>query len=385
MLEEESMDVQPPSIPKDVVLQGTITEFLNKYYPGATTDNWESWEWQLSNSIVNKAQLERFIDLTDLEKEYFEKSNSKKFRVTPFIMKLIVDKPIEYPLRKMFIPSSLSLLVSEDEQIDSLEEDKHNPTKHIVHKYPDRLLFLVTNFCAVGCQFCTRSRKLYTEENTNYELDYQYIRDHKEIRDVIISGGDPLTLNLDVLEGILKELYKISHIEIIRIGTKVPIVLPQRILEDTTMNYLLHKYSDKLWININICHPDELTPEAIQACKEIAKLSIPLGSQTVLLKDINDSTEVMTALMHKILTAKVRPLYLYACDKTVGSEYMRTSVEKGIEISLGLQGHTSSLAIPRYVIDTSLGKIPVDLGRAKLCQDGAYFLENYSGEKLKYK
>ncbi|HOF13075.1 MAG TPA: KamA family radical SAM protein, partial [Spirochaetota bacterium] len=251
---------------------------------------------------------------------------------------------------------------STGESEDPLAEDNDTPVQGLVHRYPDRVLFLATDFCSTYCRYCTRSR-IVGRSNCNLSTSHwegaiRYIAQHSEVRDVLISGGDPLTMNDSMIEYLLSRLKAIPHVEIIRIGTKVPAVLPQRITH--TLVSMLRKYHP-LWINIHFTHPDELTPETMKACNRLANAGIPLGSQTVLLKGINDTVETLKKLYHLLLQCRVRPYYLYQCDPIVGSAHFRTSVETGIAMIQGLRGHTTGLAIPHYVIDApgGGGKIPL--------------------------
>jgi lysine 2,3-aminomutase len=351
--------------------------------PGCKFDD---WTWQLKNSITTREDLEKHIELTEDERKYFDlKGDRTKFRITPYYFDLVKKNLI---LRKCVIPQIYEEVYSNFESEDPLCEEKVNPVKCIVHKYPDRCLFLVTDFCSTKCRYCTRSRIIENDfsfsDKENWDEAIEYIKNHNEIRDVIISGGDPLTLNEYMIDYLLRALSKIEHVKIIRIGTKVPVVLPQRINED--LLEMLEPYWEKLFINIHFSHPSELTVETKNACLKLAKLGILLGSQTVLLKGINDDIDIMKSLMQGLLECKVIPRYLYQMDKIKGGSHFSVLLEKGKEIIRGIQGFTSGMACPKYVVDSEYGKIPVDIGYkigSKL--DGSCTIfKNYKGEHYKY-
>ena len=269
---------------------------------------------------------------------------------------------------------------------DPLGEDKDSPVKSIVHRYPDRCLFLVSPFCASYCRFCTRSRKVGDPDKINLSfLDdgFNYIREHKEIRDVIISGGDPLMLDDSIIDKILGTLRSIEHIQIIRIGSRMPCFLPHRITNKLVK--ILRKYHP-LYINVHFNHPDELTENAVKALAKLANAGIPLGNQTVLLKGVNDDPVVMKQLLHKLLMARVRPYYIYQADMVEGTEHLRTTVQKGIEIIKSLRGWTSGIAIPHFVIDAPNGggKIPILPKYMLQLNENETILQNYEGKKFRY-
>ena len=309
------------------------------------------------------------------------------FSVTPYYMSLVAADNSDSSLRKTVIPRIDERRISEGEEIDPLSEESDSPLPGIIHRYPDRVLFLVTEFCSVFCRYCTRSR-MVTEKKTiskrQWENGIEYIRNHPEIRDVLISGGDPLTLPTEKLDWLLGKLREIKHVEIIRIGTKVPAVLPQRITNGLVAKLKKHH---PLWISVHFTHPDEFTEEAAEACRRLANAGIPLGSQTVLLKEVNDSVDVMKPLVHSLLKNRVKPYYLYQCDPIVGSSHFRTKVSKGIEIIESLRGHTSGYAVFNYVIDApgGGGKIPLlpeyFKGRD---EKGNIILRNYEGNIFSY-
>jgi lysine 2,3-aminomutase len=291
-----------------------------------------------------------------------------------------------HPIRKMMVPDMAELEVFPGQKSDSLDEHGSSPVPGIVHRYPDRALFLVTQFCSAYCRYCTRSHsvgKLSHTSRFQWENALQYIASHPEIRDVVVSGGDPLTLSDQKLDFLLSELRKIEHVEIIRIGTKVPVVLPQRITPSLVS--ILRKYHP-LWMSIHFSHPDELTPETAEACTMLADAGIPLGSQTVLLQGINDDPLVMRTLMQQLMKIRVRPYYLYQCDLVPGSGHFRTPVSKGIDIIKSLRGFTSGYAIPHFVIDApgGGGKIPLIPEYVKEITEEGIVMNNYLGETYFY-
>ena len=308
--------------------------------------------------------------------------------ITPYYASLLATDDPMHPLRRTVVPTMGEFNFTPEESIDPLGEDHHSPVPGLVHRYPDRVLFLVTGFCAAFCRYCTRSRVLgntedYRFDTTQWEHALRYIESNSEIRDVLLSGGDPLILSDDKLEWILSRLQQIPHVEFIRIGTKVPVVLPQRITPNLTR--MLKKYHP-LFISIHFTHPDELTPEVKQACARLADAGIPLGSQTVLLAGVNDDVETMKKLYHGLLKFRVRPYYLYQCDPIKGSKHFRTPVSKGLEIIKGLRGHTSGYAVPTFVIDTPNGggKVPLLAGLCRMPEGDNLLLRNYEDKIFAY-
>lgn len=364
-------------------------EFKRKFFPGVTRFEWNDWHWQLKNRITDALGLSKIMTLWDDEIEALtEGGQPLPLSITPYYASLITGSMPDYPLRMSVVPRSAEWLVSPMDRIDPLEEHHDSPCEGLVHRYPDRVLFLVTDFCSTYCRYCTRSRIVGRDDHRVSTLDrwekaIAYIREHREVRDVLISGGDPLTMSTERLEWLLSHLRMIEHVEIIRIGTKAPVVLPQRITKELCA--MLKKYHPLL-MSIHFTHPDELTPETTEACGRLADAGIPLGSQTVLLKGINDSVDVMKKLMHGLLKARVKPYYLYQCDPVVGTSHLRTTVEKGIEIISGLQGFTTGYAIPTFVIDApgGGGKIPVYANRVAGRQGTDLLLTNYEGKVYSY-
>ncbi len=342
----------------------------------------EKWRKLIQKSLTSVDQLAAALGIPREELEGLDKVF--KIKINPYYLSLIKHKGD--PIYKQVVPDKAEL-VDSDLEDDPLSEDDDSPVPSIVHRYPDRCLFLVSHDCASYCRFCTRKRKV--GDPTKISLRYfdagiKYIAEHPEIRDVIISGGDPLMLSDKKIEYILSNLRKIPHIEILRIGTRMPCFLPQRITPRLVR--ILKKYHP-LYINVHFNHPDELTPEAVQALGRLADAGIPLGNQTVLLKGVNDDPAVMKKLMQKLLAARVRPYYIYQADLVFGTEHFRTRVEKGLEIIKALRGFTSGLAVPHYVIDApgGGGKIPLLPEYVKKISDDEIVMQNYAGKIYRYK
>ncbi|MFZ5940542.1 MAG: KamA family radical SAM protein [Bacteroidota bacterium] len=363
-------------------------EFYKRHFPGTSFDNWTDWRWQVRNSFTSYEQLAKFLQLTEQENAPVTNGYNLPIRITPYYASLIDTANPEQSLRKTMVPVFDELLLSPDEKPDPLAEESSSPVEHIVHRYPDRVLFLATGFCSAYCRYCTRSHmvskadKVHSSKN-EWDRAIEYIRSHSEIRDVLISGGDPLTLSDSRLEYLLSNLRAIPHVEIIRIGTKVPVVLPQRITP--ALVNMLKKYHP-LFISIHFTHPDELTPETRYACNMLADAGIPLGSQTVLLKGVNDDVLVFRKLMQQLLTVRVRPYYLYQCDPIPGSKHFRTPVSKGLEIIRGLRGFTTGYAVPQFVIDApgGGGKIPLLPDYFQGHTEDEVVLKNYEGKLYRY-
>lgn len=363
-------------------------EFRERHFPQTNDREWNSWHWQLKNSATCHSQLERFLKLS--EEELFGRSRpeSLPIRVTPYYLSLMNPDDPSDPLRRSMIPVANELFVSDYETDDPLGEKNQSPLPNLVHRYPDRALFLVTGFCASYCRYCTRTHMVAGKSKSPASLfqwrqAIDYISSKKEIRDVIISGGDPLSLPDSAIDFLLNSLFTIPHIEMVRIGTKMPVVLPQRVTP--ALVRILKKYQP-LYMNIHFTHPAEMTIETKMACSRLANAGIPLGSQTVLLKGINDSVETMKALMHELLKSRVRPYYIYQCDPIPGSSHFRTPVKKGLDIIRGLRGFTSGLAVPHYVIDSpgGGGKIPLLPDYCQGNENGNVRLRNFEGKTFYY-
>ena len=343
---------------------------------------WADWRWQLAHRLNTVQELSQVIHLTDEELQGLNAENKFRVDVTPYFASLIDPDDPRCPVRRQVIPLGRELEAFEGMMEDSLAEDAHSPVPGLVHRYPDRVLMLITTQCASYCRYCTRSRIVGSpHENfskTDFEAQLDYLRRTPQVRDVLISGGDPLILAPKTLDTILSGLRAIEHIEIIRIGSRVPVFLPQRITDEFCA--MLRQYHP-LWMNIHINHPKEITPELSIALAKLADAGIPLGNQSVLLAGINDSVNIQRELLHKLVRNRVRPYYLYQCDLVKGAGHFRTTVAKGIEIMEGLRGHTSGYAVPTYVVDApgGGGKIPVMPQYLISQAPGRVVLRNYEG------
>ena len=382
---------EPPDGPNISAFHSTqrheICSFRKRWFPRATELNWQDWRWQLRNRITTLKQLKTMLQLTENERKGMEsRAAILPLAITPYYASLIDIHNPEQAIRRAMVPVASELLASSGETRDPLGEDCHSPVKGIVHRYPDRVLFLVTDYCSSYCRYCTRSRMVGKRNKggiKQWQTAIKYIARHPEIRDVLISGGDPLTLADEQLDWILGKLREIDHVEVIRIGTKAPMVLPQRITPELVD--MLKKHHP-LWMSIHCMHPDELTTESRRACTMLADAGIPLGSQTVLLAGINDSVTTVRQLMHGLMKIRVKPYYLYQCDPIMGSSHFRTPVSKGLEIYQGLRGHTTGYAVPTYVIDApgGGGKIPL-IPETVVARDGNdLLLRNYEGDVYRY-
>jgi lysine 2,3-aminomutase len=371
----EEFDAGEPPLPTSEQTQ----RFKQTHYPSITTSDWNDWKWQIKNSITTMDELKKKFGLLD-NGVVLEEINLP-IRITPYYASLITD--LDKGIGKCVIPNSKELTVAECEENDYLHEERQSPVECIVHRYPDRVLFLTTDFCSSNCRYCTRSRLINHETISRFKWDkgIKYIKDHPEIRDVLLSGGDPLTMSTGNIEYLLEKIRAIEHVEFVRIGTKVPVVLPQRITPELVN--MLKKYHP-LFMSIHFSHPDELTPEVKRACEMLADAGIPLGSQTVLLKDINDNVETMKKLMHGLLKIRVRPYYIYQCDRVVGTSHFRTPISKGLEIIQGLRGWTTGYAVPQFIVDTPGGKIPLLPEYYLGTVNGKTKLRNYEGETFEY-
>lgn len=364
-------------------------QFLRDFYPGATEVEWASWNWQIRNSICSLDQIQRIIRLTPDEYDaILRRTSGLPFRITPYYASLMSSGDPTQAIRRSVIPVTDEYTRCPGEEQDPLSEEHMSPVPGIVHRYPDRVLFLTTGFCSTYCRYCTRSRMVgnngkFKGSITQWQQAIAYIERTPQVRDVLLSGGDPLTLPDSHLDYLLSSISRIPHVEIVRIGTKVPVVLPQRITPKLLR--ILKKYQP-LWMSIHFTHPDELTPETQAACNQLADSGIPLGSQTVLLKGINDTVDILKDLFHGLLKIRVRPYYLYQCDPILGSAHFRTTIEKGIEMIEGLRGHTSGYAVPHYVVDApgGGGKIPLLPDYFQGRANGQVILRNYERKSFAY-
>jgi lysine 2,3-aminomutase len=365
-------------------------EFYKKNFPGTTPDDWNDWRWQARSRIRTLEQLERMFDLSKDERSAaLRHKGSLPVGITPYYASLMAHADASEPLRRTHIMVNDEYVRLPGEEDDPLGEDHDTVAPGLVHRYPDRVLFLTTGFCSTYCRYCTRSRMVgnpggeYNFSTSQWEKALQYLEAHTEVRDVLLSGGDPLSIGDDKLDWLLTRLRKIKHIEFIRIGTKIPAVLPMRITRDLVK--MLKKHHP-LWMSVHYTHPTEITPETREAAARLADAGIPLGSQTVLLKDINDDAMVMRELMHGLLTMRIKPYYLYQCDPIKGSGHFRTPVHKGLEIIQSLRGHTTGYACPMFVVDAPGGG-----GKILLAPDAVagrngddLLLRNFEGKIFRY-
>lgn len=350
------------------------------------SSKWNDWHWQVSHSITDITALELILDITlsKQEREEIQKTiDIFPMSITPYYLSLIDNAdPLHDPIFKQAIPSAGELIIENYDLHDPLGEDTDSPCSLITHRYPDRILFLISNTCAMYCRHCTRKRKVgqISSMPTNEDLDtaFEYIEGHPEIRDVLLSGGDPLMLSDTQLDSILSRLRNIPHVEIIRIGSRVPVVLPFRITDNLVK--ILKQYHP-LWLNTHFNHPHEFTDASRKALSKLADAGIPLGNQSVLLARVNDCPNIMRKLVHELVKNRVRPYYLFQCDLSEGIAHFRTPIGKGIEIIESLIGHTSGLAVPTYVIDApgGGGKIPVMPHYLVSWSSNKVVLRNYEG------
>ncbi|MCK9588021.1 MAG: KamA family radical SAM protein [Terrimicrobiaceae bacterium] len=358
------------------------------YWRNDATEHWQDWKWQLKNRVTTLAALEKHLNLTSGERAGVLLAGTKlALAVTPHYFNLIDRDNPACPIRRQVIPGIEEGYDSPYDMSDPCGEDAAMPVPGLVHRYPDRVLFLVTDRCASYCRYCTRSRVVSgvgeQELHLDFEQAFAYLEKHREVRDVLLSGGDALLLSDDKLEGLLSRLRAIRHIEFLRIGTRVPIFLPQRITPK--LCEMLKKYHP-LWMSVHVNHPKELTIEVRDALGRLADAGIPLGNQSVLLAGVNDNVGTMRELVHKLLLCRVRPYYLYQCDLIRGSSHLRTSVAKGVEIIEGLRGFTTGYAIPQFVIDApgGGGKVPVNPGYVLYHDKEKVVIRNFEGRIFEY-
>jgi lysine 2,3-aminomutase len=358
-------------------------------FPDATDAQWNDWRWQLRNRIRDLKGLARILPPTPDEEQAAAVAGGRlPLGITPYYATLIDPNDPNDPVRRTAVPLSGELEVGPGEVIDPLNEDGDSVVPGLVHRYPDRVLFLVTNFCAVYCRYCTRARLVGHTGEFHFDLAQHqraidYIAANPQVRDVLISGGDPLTMADDKLEGLLAALRAIPHVEFLRIGTKVPAVLPQRITP--AFVEMLKRYHP-LFMSIHFMHPAELTPEVQEATARLADAGVPMGSQTVLTRGVNDDPWVMKKLMQGLLRFRVKPYYLYQCDPIVGSSHLRTTVQEGLDIIAQLRGHTTGYAVPAFVVDAPGGGGKIQLLPESVVgrEPGALLLRNFEGQVFRY-
>jgi lysine 2,3-aminomutase len=361
------------------------TPFLSKrapIYKDVPDEKWCDWRWQLSNRLNTVDEIARVLKLTDSERKALSAPNLFRVDITPYFISLIDPDDPDDPVRRQIIPTAAEMVPFTSMMEDSLAEDRHSPVPGLVHRYPDRVLMLVTTQCASYCRYCTRSRIVgdpsATFSRTEFDLQIEYLKRTPQVRDVLLSGGDPLVLAPKILEEILSRLREIPHIEVLRIGSRVPVFMPMRITEELTQ--MLQKYHP-LWLNIHVNHSNEITLDLAEACDRLTRAGIPLGNQSVLLAGVNDNVHVQRELVQNLVRIRVRPYYLYQCDLVEGAGHFRTPVAKGIEIMEGLRGHTSGFAVPSYIVDApgGGGKIPVLPNYLLSMSDHKIVLRNFEG------
>ncbi len=359
-----------------------------QYFPEATAEEWSQTKWQLKNRVQTLEQIEKHLILADEERAGILLTGTKlATAINPHYFNLIEADNPGCPLRRQVIPRIEETLEDPLEMADPCGEDSHMPVPGLVHRYPDRVLFLVTDRCASYCRYCTRSRVVSGVSEQKLEMQwekaFEYLENTPQVRDVLLSGGDPLLLSDSRLEKLLTRLSSIPHIQFLRIGSRIPNFLPQRITPELCQ--MLSKFHP-LYLSVHFNHPRELTLENKEALERLANHGIPMGNQSVLLKGVNDSIEIQRALLHKLLMCRVRPYYLYQCDLIQGSSHLRTSIAEGLEIMEGLRGHTTGYAIPQYVIDApgGGGKVPINPDYIVERTSEKVTIRNYEGKIFTY-
>ena len=363
-------------------------------YKEIPAEQWNDWRWQMKNRLNSLDEFERVLKLTDSERQALSSPGLFRVDVTPYYVSLIDPEDPNDPVRRQIIPTAAELSAFTGQMEDSLSEDRHSPVPGLVHRYPDRVLMLVTTQCASYCRYCTRARIVgdpsQTFKRDEFEAQIEYIKNTPQIRDVLLSGGDPLAIAPNILEELLGRLREIEHVEIIRIGSRIPVFMPMRVT--TELTDMLQKFHP-LWLNIHVNHPNEITAELAEATDKLSRAGIPLGNQSVLLAGINDCTHIQRNLVQSLIRIRVRPYYLYQCDLVEGAGHFRTPVAKGIEIIEGLRGHTSGFAVPTFCVDApgGGGKIPIMPNYLISSSDHKIILRNFEGfittyeEPLDYK
>ena len=352
-------------------------------FKDVTDEQWNDWKWQMRNAVRDIKTLEKVVPLSDEKRDDLKKCLNKfRMAITPYYAALMDKEDQNCPVRMQAVPAIAELFDGPGDLDDPLHEDVDSPVPGLTHRYPDRVLFLISNVCSMYCRHCTRRRVVGFEDSdfskANVDEAIEYIRNTPEVRDIVVSGGDPLVLSDDKLEYVLKKLREIDHVEIIRIGSRMPVVLPQRITDDLVT--MLKKYHP-IYVNTHFNHAKEITAESKAACEKLANNGIPVGNQSVLLKGLNDNPQTMKELVQKLLMIRVKPYYIYQCDLSKGISHFRTPVSRGIEIIENLRGHTSGLAVPTFVVDApgGGGKIPV-MPNYLISQSHKYsILRNYEG------
>ena len=375
-----------------MIFNDSQQKIANKINTETTASNWKDWKWQLKHSITDLKQFQHLLGISfpkNLELSLQKTIDIFPLSITPYYLSLIDQNDFENdPVFKQSFPSTAELDVLKTEMNDPLHEDKDSPVPGVTHRYPDRVLFLVSNKCAMYCRHCTRKRQVGDLDNIpskkEISLGLKYIKENPQIRDVLLSGGDPFMLSDDYLDWILTKLRKIKHVEVVRIGTRTPVVLPYRIKDDLVKVLKKHQ---PLWLNTHFNHPREITASSKKSLEKLAEAGIPLGNQSVLLAGINDCPRIIKVLVHKLVANRVRPYYLYQCDLSKGLDHFRTPIGKGIEIMESLIGHTSGFCVPTYVIDApgGGGKISVMPNYLISWSTNKVILRNYEGVITSYK
>jgi lysine 2,3-aminomutase len=376
---------EPPSSPSATNIESIKTRFFGQ----VPEESWNDWRWHFRNRIISVDELVKYLPVSPSQQSRLKLvTNKYPLAITPYYLSLINPDNPDDPVRKQAVPAFEEVALAGMGCEDPLEEKKHSVVPGLVHRYPDRVLMVLTDVCPMLCRHCTRKREwgggFWVRTQAEIEKMLDYIRNHTEVRDVIISGGDPLTLSTSNLEDVLAALRRIEHVEIIRIGTRCPVVLPQRI--DDELCAMLSKYGP-IWLNTHFNHPNEITSESARACDKLVRAGVVVNNQSVLLRGINDTVETQLKLCRGLLKIKARPYYLFQCDEVQGTEHLRTSVETGIKIMDGMRGHTSGLAIPSYVIDLPHGggKVPIQPNYV-LAQTGTeLIIRNYQGHVFYYR
>lgn len=348
-----------------------------------TDAQWNDWRWQWTHRIESAEALSQVIPLSEEAATGIEKALTRvRMAITPYYASLIDPNDVNCPVRLQAVPRGFEAEVKPWESVDPLDEEADSPVEGVVHRYPDRVLFLVTELCSMYCRHCTRRRVVGVTDavasDERLEQGFEYIRAHKEVRDVLISGGDPLTLTDDQLERIVRKVREIPHVEIIRIGSRIPVVMPQRVTNELAA--MLAKYHP-IYLNTHFNHPKEVTPESTAACAILADHGIPLGNQSVLLRGVNNCPVVMKDLVRALTRIRVKPYYIYQCDLTWGLDHFRTTVSEGLEIMESLRGHTTGFSVPTYVVDApgGGGKIPLNPSYILTMGEGTVVVRNYEG------
>jgi lysine 2,3-aminomutase len=363
----------------------TSTPFTSRRAPAymdIPAEQWNNWHWQLSNRLNKASDFEPVLKLTEAERKALDARDLFRVDVTPYFVSLINPDDPNDPIRRQVIPTAGEMADFTGMMEDSLAEDQHSPVPGLVHRYPDRVLMLVTTQCASYCRYCTRARIVGDPASTftkaEFEQQLDYLRQTPQVRDVLLSGGDPLTLAPKVLEDLLIRLREIPHIEVLRIGSRVPVFMPMRITDE--LCEMLQQFHP-LYLNIHVNHPNEISAELAEACDRLSRAGIPLGNQSVLLAGVNDCVHIQRRLVQSLVRIRVRPYYLYQCDLVEGSGHFRTPVAKGIEIIEGLRGHTSGFAVPTFVVDApgGGGKIPIMPNYLLTMSDHKVVVRNFEG------